>query len=53
MGTARSGFAINKPKPVQNLNYQIHPQLAAGFNFFKKTHLQWVLTITTPVMYIE
>ena len=36
MGTARSGFAITKPKPAQNLNYQIHPQPAAGFNFFLK-----------------
>ena len=35
IGTARSGFAITKPKPAQNLNYQTHPQPAGGFNFFK------------------
>ena len=35
MGTARSGFAITKPKPAQNLNYQTHPQPAAGFNNYQ------------------
>ena len=50
MGTARSGFAITKLKPAQNLNYQTHPQPAAGFNFFLKTHPQQVLTITKPAM---
>lgn len=33
MGTVRNGFAITKPKSVENLNYQIHPQPTAGFNF--------------------
>ena len=50
MGTARGGFVIIKAKPTQNLNYQTHLQPAAGFNFFTKTHLQRVLTITKPAM---
>ena len=50
MGTVRSGFVITKPKPAQNLNYQTHLQPVAGFNFFKKTHMLRVLTITKPVM---
>ena len=53
MGTADNGFAITKPKPTQNLNYQTHParpQPAVGFNFLKKTHPLWVLTITKLTM---
>ena len=50
MGTVRSGFAITKPKPAQNLNYQTHQQPATDFNFFLKTHPQRVLTITKPAM---
>ena len=50
MDTARSGFAITKSKPAQNLNYQTHLQPTVGFKFFKKTHPLRVLTITEPVM---
>ena len=60
IGTARSGFAITKPKPAQNLNYQTQtrtkfklpnpPATRRGFNFFKKIHPQRVLTITKPAM---
>ena len=50
MDTARSRFVITKLKPARNLNYQTHPQPAPGFNFFKKTHPQQILTITKPAM---
>ena len=50
MNTAHNGFAITKPKSAQNLNYQTHPQPTIDFNFFKKTHLLWILTITKLAM---
>ena len=50
MGTNHSRFVITKLIHAQILNYQTHQQSAASFNFFKKTHILWILTITEPTM---
>lgn len=50
MGSVHYRFAITKPAPTQNLNYQTHMQPAVSFYFFKKTRLLLVLTITKSVM---
>ena len=50
MDTAHNGFVITKSAPAQNLNYQIRTCTRCEFQFFKKTHPLWILTITKPAM---